>query len=375
MPNQPLLTVIVPVYNVEKYLSKCLDSIINQSYRNLEIICVNDGSPDNCEQILEHYSKLDNRIVVVSTNNGGLSHARNIGLALAQERWRERGHEKTVGAEEFITFVDSDDSLALDAYEYLISKFTSDVDLVSFGYSTVNSIGKQYKTFKPNALAITGMIHVSDEIITCITHSVWSKLFRKNIIFDNNILFPEGVNFEDIYFTTIYLLFAKSIWFDDKAFYYYLTRDDSIMGATILQKPGNVIHFIRIVEALIKYFKDNDFLEKKNNLLLTVIYKCLNQAASYASSYNERVLVYSEAKRVLQCVPSISCNGLFEHYNYLIDNNNFADCVYYKYCRLVKIKHRIEFDKYYILGIPMFKIYYNKCSRMLSIFSILTFKV
>ena len=102
------ISVIIPIYNVEKYLSKCLDSVINQTYKNLEIICVNDGSPDNCHQILEEYKNKDSRIVVIEQENGGEGSARN------------RGIRAVTG--NYIAFVDPDDWVELDFYETAIKK-------------------------------------------------------------------------------------------------------------------------------------------------------------------------------------------------------------------------------------------------------------
>ena len=103
MIKAALLSVIIPVYNVEPYLEQCLDSVINQTYKNLEIICINDGSTDNSLKILEKYQKKDNRIKLINQKNKGLSEARNAGLDVAKG--------------EYIAFVDSDDYLELNAYE------------------------------------------------------------------------------------------------------------------------------------------------------------------------------------------------------------------------------------------------------------------
>ena len=102
----PLISVIVPIYNVEKYLDRCVDSIINQTYKNLEIILVDDGSPDNCPQMCDDYAKKDSRIKVVHKENGGLSDARNVGMEVATG--------------EYVSFIDSDDYISLDCYETVL---------------------------------------------------------------------------------------------------------------------------------------------------------------------------------------------------------------------------------------------------------------
>ena len=125
MRAYPKISVIVPIYNVEKYLEKCLGSIINQTYKNLEIICVNDGSTDNSLEILKKYSNQDSRIIIIDKKNGGLSSARNEGLKIATG--------------EFIGFVDSDDYIESNTYEECILKFKEDItiDMVCFSFKFV----------------------------------------------------------------------------------------------------------------------------------------------------------------------------------------------------------------------------------------------
>lgn len=118
---EPKISVIVPVYNVEQVLSKCVDSILNQTYKNLEVILVDDGSPDNCPLLCDEYTKRDSRIVVIHKMNGGLSSARNSGI------------EAATG--DFITFVDSDDWIAIDRFEYeiaLLDKYNADVTQIDY---------------------------------------------------------------------------------------------------------------------------------------------------------------------------------------------------------------------------------------------------
>ena len=133
------ISVIVPIYNVEKYLEKCLDSIINQTYKNLEIILVNDGSTDSCRDIMEKYAKLDKRIIIVDKTNGGLSDARNAGTKIATGK--------------LISYIDSDDYIEKDMIEYLykgIKEYNSDISICGtiveyeWGKKIVKSAKKNY---------------------------------------------------------------------------------------------------------------------------------------------------------------------------------------------------------------------------------------
>ena len=121
MLDKPLISVIIPIYNVENYLAKCVNSVIDQNYKNLEIILVNDGSPDNCGSICDEYAQKDNRIVVIHKKNGGLSDARNAGLKISTG--------------DFITFVDSDDYVNKDFISTLVSliqDFEADIAISPF---------------------------------------------------------------------------------------------------------------------------------------------------------------------------------------------------------------------------------------------------
>lgn len=128
------ISVIIPVYNTERYLHRCLDSIINQTYKNLEIICINDGSSDNSLDILREYEKNDTRITVITQKNSGLSAARNLGMAYSTG--------------DFISFVDSDDSLVLTCYETCIRYASEDVDVIAF---TCTKIFPPKKASAPDA--------------------------------------------------------------------------------------------------------------------------------------------------------------------------------------------------------------------------------
>ena len=121
---QKFISVIIPCYNVENYVARCLDSVINQTYNNLEIICVNDGSTDNTLAILKDYAKKDSRIKIIDKKNGGLSSARNAGIEVASY--------------EYVVFLDSDDWIEPNTYELAISKMDDDIDLVRWNVRLVN---------------------------------------------------------------------------------------------------------------------------------------------------------------------------------------------------------------------------------------------
>ncbi|MBR1649188.1 MAG: glycosyltransferase [Alphaproteobacteria bacterium] len=201
MQNNALLSVIIPVHNVEKYLEQCLTSVVNQTYENLEIICVNDGSTDNSMAILESYAANDKRIKIINQQNRGLSLARNAGI------------EKASG--ELIAFLDSDDWLELDFYEKLINRLQKDNSDIAIGetyYKYPHYTGKNewvnMFNFKKDTDVIDTIFDKQNLIYSC---ACWNKVYRSSLIQDNNIRFPAGLLIEDVPFTFAAIINARKI--------------------------------------------------------------------------------------------------------------------------------------------------------------------
>lgn len=213
----PLISVIVPIYNVEKYLARCVDSIVNQTYKNLEIILVDDGSPDLCPQMCDDYAEKDSRIKVVHKKNGGLSDARNAGMAVATG--------------EYISFIDSDDYVSDDFFECLLdvmNKESSDIaecSVVKFyednrfdEFSDDLSV-KTYDTQDAmSALIAENPFH----------QHVWNKLYKTELVKD--IPYAVGKLNEDEFWTYQVFGRANKVSKLNKTMYYYFQRNSSIMG-------------------------------------------------------------------------------------------------------------------------------------------------
>lgn len=211
------ISVIVPIYKVEDYLHRCVDSIINQTYTNLEIILVDDGSPDNCPIICDEYAKKDSRIKVIHKKNGGLSDARNAGLEIATG--------------EYIGFVDSDDWIHKDMYSILYNEIKKEFcDIVECNaIKTKNQINDidfeyEYKIFSyTSEKAMEALI-----LETVIQQTVWNKLYKREVV--KNILFEQGKVHEDEFWTYQVISNCNNLIHIDLDLYYYFQRDDSIMG-------------------------------------------------------------------------------------------------------------------------------------------------
>ena len=209
----PLISVIVPVYNVEKYLDACVESIVNQTYKELEIILVDDGSPDRCPEMCDEWAKKDSRIKVIHKENGGGAQARNVGLDVATG--------------EYIAFVDSDDIIHQEMYSTLFSFLDrNNCDIVECSYTTVlpfeSSLSNNLISFfdKKNSLRenINGKHCVQ---------LIWNKLYKRETIGD--IRFTPGKLIDDEFFT--YKVFGNSnkTAVIDSKLYYYRQQEDSVM--------------------------------------------------------------------------------------------------------------------------------------------------
>jgi glycosyltransferase involved in cell wall biosynthesis len=209
----PRLSIIVPVYKVEKYLRKCIDSILEQTFTDFELILVNDGSPDSCPQICEDYKIRDERVVLFNKENGGLSDARNFGLDIA------RG--------DYLGFVDSDDYIKPNMYEVLINVIKetgSDMVVcdnyrVSSGGITVQSWGEKAKCYSHEDAMYQ---FLTDKIGS----QAWNKLYKKELFAE--IRYPQGRVFEDIPTTYKYVHRCNKISYIKTPLYYYTIRDDNI---------------------------------------------------------------------------------------------------------------------------------------------------
>lgn len=267
---KPIISIIVPVYNVESFLPKCLDSIISQTFQDIELILVDDGSPDKSPQICDYYKSKDERIRVIHKNNGGLSSARNAGLAIS------RG--------EYIGFVDSDDWIEPTMYEEMYRfMITNDCDMVECGINLIyeNSI-RNYKVSDneiisgKEALLRHLDIHYKTDY-TLPRTAVWSKLFKREFWLDK--CFPEGKIHEDYLLTCQALYESSRVGLLHKGLLNHLTcNPNSIVNAKFSPRDLYKEEQMRLRISYLQSKNDN-ILEKKAiedyyNYLPSVIWRC-----------------------------------------------------------------------------------------------------
>ena len=202
-------SIIVPVYNTGKYLDKCIISLINQDYKDYEIIIVNDGSTDNSLDIIDKYSSKYDNIHNYNKENGGLSSARNYGI------------EKSSG--EYLLFVDSDDYLDNNALK-IIDENIKDNDILVFNFYMDNGKSINVKN--------TYFDNISDKCKKFVTAnpSACNKVIKRSLFIDNNIKFIDGIYYEDLATIPSFILYTKNINYINDSLYYYCVRDDSIMN-------------------------------------------------------------------------------------------------------------------------------------------------
>lgn len=240
----PKISIIVPIYRAEKELPRCIESIINQTYKNLEIILINDGSPDRCGDICERYSIQDNRIIVINKLNGGVSSARNAGLDIATG--------------EYIGFIDADDWVEPEYVEFLYklaAKSSADISICGhYVHLAEDNIIERNKV-------INEMLTPDEAIYYAIRGTyfdgyVWNKLFARHLFFQNNIRirFDEKLHIcEDLYLVCCCIATANNIVYSPKPFYHYMIRPDSATNLysekviTKLEAYSNIIQLLEQV--------------------------------------------------------------------------------------------------------------------------------
>ena len=220
MHTTPLLSVIIPIYNVEKYLDNCFHTLQQQSFKDFEIICINDGSTDNSQKIIQTYKNKDQRIKIINQCNKGLSAARNTGIKAAKGT--------------YIAFFDPDDSLNPDIYHYLIKTANKHhLEIVMCGFQTVPNKNIVLPNFPFNKktkvlefLKHNKKIHSSNDL--CYS---WRFLFKREWLIKNEILFNEKIRYaEDMVFNLKAILSAQYIYLINKPLYYYrVNNPNSIM--------------------------------------------------------------------------------------------------------------------------------------------------
>lgn len=302
MVDMPLISIIVPVFNSEKYLSKCIESITNQTLKDIEIILINDGSKDNSLLICNKYATKDNRIKVLDKQNGGVSSARNLGI------------ENTKG--EYIVFVDADDFIHMDMCRLLYDTLMeNNVDLVACGYYEQYLNKKVYKMPRiDKGLHLTKdlMINIIDDgtLTGFLLGSVWAMLYKKNIIMENYLRFNKEINCnEDGLFNLDYVLNSNSLFsIQDRALYYYrLNENLALHTKDNLENRFKILN--KCLEDICKRYPEHNFsiqLERRkiSEALWNIVSSCYieNVNFRYKLKRIKQICKETEVIQNLNCI-------------------------------------------------------------------------
>lgn len=280
-----MISVIVPIYNAQSYLEACLRSILNQTFIDFEVICVNDGSTDLSKQIVKDLSRSDSRIILYSQENKGRSSARNLGI------------EKSSG--EYICFVDADDEIPPNSLELLYTSIIRDQSDASIGSISVDyDIHHEYKDCDSFSYTIKreGKYRVTDSIIESCHWSSCAVLFKRAIINQYKLRYPNGLNYEDAYWHWVYFPLCKSITFIKEPVYSYIRRPDSIMSQTFENKEQLAIQHLYIFEKIYDFYLSKGLLQKREEAVLRLLESFFWLSIKYSPKFEKSLSAYICAK-------------------------------------------------------------------------------
>ncbi len=309
------ITVIIPVYNVEKYVNRCIESVVNQKYKNLEIILIDDGSPDGSSAICDEWTQKDTRIRTIHKKNEGISAARNSGIDIATG--------------DYFCFIDSDDYVAEDFVESLYNSIISnDADVAVCDFLEVNDDTGNISQ-KPEKERLVGNTCTGKEYIDKYINNddlfygvVWNKIYKRNLFSD--LKFIKGKNFEDAFIIPQIFAKCKKVNCISKPLYFYLRRDGSITGHFSLKH----LDFLEAQDFKINFFIKNNW----NELLCPSLVNLLNAAIFvYKNARNSKTLSKNDTK----CLIDSTIRVMNAKAKLFLSSKD------------IKLKHKIRFLRYY----------------------------
>lgn len=273
MPN---VTIIIPVYNSEKYIAHCLDSILEQTYKNYEILIVNDGSSDNSQKIIDEYKKkYSDKIIAINQENKGVSQTRNESILKANGK--------------YIMFIDNDDYLDNDYIEkYVTNIENGDFDIVLGGYRRITEQGKVLKK----------VILKNEEWSKFMIPAPWAKIYKKEFLINNNITFLKNNIGEDIYFNLKAMLLSDNIKIIDYVGYNWFFNTESVSNT--VQKNISNLQIYELLNSCYEELKENHLLEKKYEIINTFFTRYIIWLLSFSTKKVKRDIIYSEYDRLFK---------------------------------------------------------------------------
>ncbi len=271
MNSKPLISIIIPMYNVQDYIEKCLKSVIEQTYTNIEVLIIDDGSKDNSYNLAKQFLQNDNRIKIIQQENGGLSDARNTGIIKAKG--------------DYLFFLDSDDYIPPYCIEYLYDLISSNKTKISIGAHTILKNKKSiYKGIGKNQIKVYSQKEILKEILydVNVDLSAWAKLYKKELF--KNIKYPKGLCFEDTATTYKLLYLCDKVSVGGNSVYFYNIRQNSITTKSDFSKKIQLIENTKeMCSSILEKYPDlEDYTNKR---IVWSYFSTLNQ---YLKSNNKK---------------------------------------------------------------------------------------
>lgn len=284
-----IVSIIIPVYRVEKYLSRCIDSVINQSYENIEIILVDDGSPDNCGYICDEYAKRDSRVKVIHKENEGVCVARNLGI--------------NVSTGDYIFFVDSDDYISKEAISVLlkhVKQIDADITIGNYNIFNQNNEVKQVNTFDEISLEKELLNSPQERYKYFFGNSfgiqVWNRLYKSSFIKKNNVMFEKQVYYgEDFLFNMKLFIRNPKICLVDSTTYFYYQNSESITNS---YKENLAEQYLYLLNSFYNYVKENNKLDENQDLIAYSAFTFIDTCALNTYIYSNKK--FSEMKMEIE---------------------------------------------------------------------------
>lgn len=308
MDKAPLISVIVPVYNVEEYLRPCLDSVLGQSYTHLEVICVNDGSTDGSLSILNEYAAKDARIKVITQANAGLSAARNTALEHC------RG--------DFVSGIDSDDWWDLHILEKAVAHLDDEVDMLCFGMTPVwegpcdeenDRVLREYLT-----LPVSGKLPATHPALLHISVCFCAKLWRRSVIEQYGMRFARGIRYEDSGFYALCMPACRAAYILPEIGYFYRQRAASIMGST-RENPKQQLEYVDELMYVAEQYSLHGRWKKDNGYFASLMCKALYHICTHGEErweeYRQLIFRLVTEHKLLSSMPLLCVALLFSPFH------------------------------------------------------------
>ncbi len=283
------ISIIVPIYNVEKYIKQCLDSLVNQTYKDLEIICIDDCGTDNSIKIAQSFAEKDSRIKIIKhKKNSGISTSRNTGI-------------KNSSAP-YLMFCDPDDWYEPEMCEKMLHAITNNkVDLAMCGinviYETNKNLKKHDKTF---AIKKEGVFNIDNNFILTHKPGLPFKIFKRELIESYNCKFPDGLKYEDLYFFNVYCLWAKKIYLLKDKLYNYRRRPNSIMNKSFSGTTNASLDMIKIAIKYFDYIKANNLYKKQFDYFWSNLFiRCVRTSLTFAVKNEFKEEIFNLCKQFI----------------------------------------------------------------------------